>query len=139
MRGIILLSRTLTSAESGFVYRLLEISTEGIKLHPITFMKSDEGLSLPGGSIFMNPTALNSTGTDPDSMKTLVHEVFHQYQYKNQTDLPFPKLIIEAVYNVKKTGTKYYKSTYAKGDFRVFSTDLSKINKLSELPKEGQA
>jgi hypothetical protein len=111
------------------------ISTDNynIKLYSLEFINSGEGLSLPGGRIYMKKGDISNSITNRNSVNTLIHEFFHQYQYENiQGAALF--LINELLYN---NNMPYENSTYATGDYRY--SDLSKVNFLSELPLEGQA
>ncbi|WP_253687454.1 MULTISPECIES: RHS repeat-associated core domain-containing protein [unclassified Treponema] len=138
-------SRSISSNELSYIEEIL--GTIGKNINNNVTIKSSPingSASLAWKTIYLDKEIFNNPLASDHGKKTLIHEAFHQVQYFFDSAgagiIPLPKLfpsawdrlvINERIYSL-------FSDVYKSGDYEL--TDISKYNKLSDIPYlEGQA
>ena len=138
-------SRPISSEELSYIKEIL--GTIGKNINDNVTIKSSPikgSASLVWKTIYLNKTIFDNPLASDYGREILIHEAFHQLQYFFDSAgagiIPLPKLFPSAWDRLAINERIYYlfSDVYKSGDYKL--TDISKYNKLSDIPYlEGQA
>ena len=138
-------SRPISSNELSYIKEIL--GTIGKNINDNVTIKSSPingSVSLAWKTIYLDKAIFDNPLASDHGKETLIHEAFHQVQYFFDSAgagiIPLPKLFPSAWDRLAINERIYslFSDVYKSGDYEL--TDISKYNKLSDIPYlEGQA